>query len=131
MEMSEMKVAKMDVTKEIWSDTMWIEGNVCNAGLAPEHRYPARHDDCFDVLKYLDDEENRSKSLPENVNMLHCFLAGDIAGGNLAHHVAQRACEYNFQRLKVSSPSSRRMTTIGVDNNRNIGFHLRIPRGGV
>ncbi|KAI3496092.1 hypothetical protein L1887_38442 [Cichorium endivia] len=73
-----------------------------NYRLAPEHRYPAQHDDCFDVLKFLDDEENRSKSLPENANLLRCFLAGDSAGGNLAHHVAQRACEFNFQRLKVT-----------------------------
>ena len=72
-----------------------------NYRLAPEHRYPAQHDDCFDVLKFLDDEANRSKSLPENANLLRCFLAGDSAGGNLAHHVAQRACEFNFRRLKV------------------------------
>ncbi|CAI9293536.1 unnamed protein product [Lactuca saligna] len=73
-----------------------------NYRLAPEHRYPAQHDDCFDVLKFLDDEENRSKCLPENANLLRCFLAGDSAGGNLAHHVAQRACEFNFRRLMVT-----------------------------
>lgn len=69
--------------------------------LAPEHRYPAQHDDCFDVLKFLDDEENRSKYLPENANIWRCFVAGDSAGGNLAHHVAQRACEFSFHQLKV------------------------------
>ncbi|KAI3709256.1 hypothetical protein L2E82_39016 [Cichorium intybus] len=73
-----------------------------NYRLAPEHRYPAQHDDCFDVLKFLDDEENRSKSLPENANLSRCFLAGDSAGGNLAHHVSQRACEFNFRRLKIT-----------------------------
>ncbi|KAL4564196.1 hypothetical protein LXL04_028252 [Taraxacum kok-saghyz] len=72
-----------------------------NYRLAPEHRYPAQHDDCFDVLKFLDDEDNRSTSLQENANLLRCFLAGDSAGANLAHHVAQRACEFNFRRLKV------------------------------
>ncbi|KAI3725094.1 hypothetical protein L1987_64869 [Smallanthus sonchifolius] len=72
-----------------------------NYRLAPEHRYPAQHEDCFDVLKFLDDEDNRSKSLPENGNLLRCFLAGDSAGGNLAHHVTQRACEFNFRQLKV------------------------------
>ncbi|CAI9262706.1 unnamed protein product [Lactuca saligna] len=70
--------------------------------LAPEHRYPEQHDDCFDVLKFLDDEENCSKSLPEKTNISRCFVAGDSAGGNLVHHVAQRACEFNFQRLKVN-----------------------------
>ncbi|KAI3701619.1 hypothetical protein L6452_26829 [Arctium lappa] len=72
-----------------------------NYRLAPEHRYPSQHEDCFDVLKFLDDEENRSKSLPENANLLRCFLVGDSAGGNLAHHVTQRACEFNFRRIKV------------------------------
>ncbi|XP_076925421.1 putative carboxylesterase 18 [Bidens hawaiensis] len=72
-----------------------------NYRLAPEHRYPAQHEDGFDVLKFLDDEEHRSKSLPENANISRCFLAGDSAGGNLAHHVTQRACESGFQQLKV------------------------------
>nr|XP_043619684.1 probable carboxylesterase 18 [Erigeron canadensis] len=68
---------------------------------APEHRYPVPHNDCFDVLKLLDVEENRSKWLPENVDISRCFLLGDSAGGNIAHYVAQRACEFNFQRLQV------------------------------
>ncbi|KAI3801703.1 hypothetical protein L1987_29815 [Smallanthus sonchifolius] len=72
-----------------------------NYRLAPEHRYPVQHNDCFDVLKFLDDEENRSKSLPENANISRCFLAGDSAGGNIAHYVAQRACEFKFKQLKV------------------------------
>ncbi|XP_071693653.1 probable carboxylesterase 18 [Rutidosis leptorrhynchoides] len=72
-----------------------------NYRLAPENRYPAQHNDCFDVLKYLDDEENRSKALPKNANISRCFLAGDSAGGNLAHHVTQKVCESNFQQLKV------------------------------
>ncbi|KAD6454496.1 hypothetical protein R6Q59_016233 [Mikania micrantha] len=69
--------------------------------LAPEHRYPAQHEDCFDVLKFLDNEENMAKSLPANANLMRCFLVGDSAGGNLAHHVTLRACQFNFRRLKV------------------------------
>ncbi|MFS7935542.1 putative carboxylesterase [Helianthus anomalus] len=69
--------------------------------LTPEHRYPAQHDDCFDVLKFLDDDQNRSKCSLENANISRCFIVGDSSGGNIAHHVAQRACEFNFQRLKV------------------------------
>ncbi|KAI3771905.1 hypothetical protein L6452_03077 [Arctium lappa] len=73
-----------------------------NYRLAPEHRNPAQRDDCFDVLKFLDnDHENSSKSLLENANISRCFVAGDSAGGNLAHHVAQRTCEFKFRRLKV------------------------------
>ncbi|KAK9059493.1 hypothetical protein SSX86_020195 [Deinandra increscens subsp. villosa] len=69
--------------------------------LAPEHRHPAQHDDGLDVLKFLDVEENRSKWLPENVNISRCFIAGDSAGGHIAHHVTQRACQFNFQQLQV------------------------------
>ncbi|KAJ0576018.1 putative carboxylesterase [Helianthus annuus] len=69
--------------------------------LAPEYRYPVQHDDCFEVMKFLDVEENRLKWLPENVNVSRCFLAGDSAGGNIAHHLGQRSCEFNFQLLKV------------------------------
>nr|GMC60674.1 probable carboxylesterase 18 [Ipomoea batatas] len=71
-----------------------------NYRLAPEHRYPAQYDDGFDVLRFLDDEKNDG-ILPENADVSHCFLAGDSAGGNLAHHVAKRAAESSFRRLKV------------------------------
>ncbi|KAF7099964.1 hypothetical protein CFC21_101536 [Triticum aestivum] len=57
--------------------------------LAPEHRYPAAYDDCVDVLRYLG-----ATGLPANVaapvDLSRCFLAGDSAGGNIAHHVAHR-----------------------------------------
>ncbi|PWA81001.1 Alpha/beta hydrolase fold-3 [Artemisia annua] len=69
--------------------------------LAPEHRYPVQHNDCFDMLNFLDDDKNRSKWLPDSANISRCFLVGDSAGGNIAHHVAQRACEFNFNQLKV------------------------------
>ncbi|KAL6994847.1 putative carboxylesterase 18 [Sarracenia purpurea var. burkii] len=67
--------------------------------LAPEHRFPAQYDDGFDVLKFLD--EKISQALPENADLSCCFLAGDSAGGNLAHHVAKRASESEFEKLKV------------------------------
>ncbi|KAJ0780569.1 putative carboxylesterase [Helianthus annuus] len=69
--------------------------------LAPEHRHPAQHEDGLDVLKFLDVEENRSKWLPGNANISKCFIAGDSAGGNMAHHVAVRASQFNFQQLQV------------------------------
>ncbi|KAK6259236.1 Alpha/beta hydrolase fold-3 - like 4 [Theobroma cacao] len=70
-----------------------------NYRLAPEHIYPSQYDDGFDVLKFLD--ENRATILPENADLSRCFLAGDSAGANLAHHVAVRACQTGFQTLKV------------------------------
>ncbi|KAK9059498.1 hypothetical protein SSX86_020200 [Deinandra increscens subsp. villosa] len=69
--------------------------------LAPEHRHPAQHDDGLDVLKFLDVEGNREKWLPENVNISRCFIAGDSAGGHMAHFISQKASELNFQQLKV------------------------------
>ncbi|XP_040380701.1 probable carboxylesterase 18 isoform X2 [Oryza brachyantha] len=54
--------------------------------LAPEHRFPAAYDDGEAVLRYL----GASGLLPDEVDLSACFLAGDSAGGNIAHHVAQR-----------------------------------------
>ncbi|XP_074371052.1 putative carboxylesterase 18 [Apium graveolens] len=69
-----------------------------NYRLSPEHCYPAQFDDGFDVLKFLDADR---KVLPECANVEWCFLAGDSAGGNLAHHVSKRACDAKFSQLKV------------------------------
>nr|XP_017245892.1 PREDICTED: probable carboxylesterase 18 isoform X2 [Daucus carota subsp. sativus] len=69
-----------------------------NYRLSPEHRYPAQYEDGFDVLEFLDGDR---KVLPECANVSWCFLAGDSAGGNLAHHVGKKACEANFSRVKV------------------------------
>ncbi|KAJ0780577.1 putative carboxylesterase [Helianthus annuus] len=65
------------------------------------HRHPAQHEDGLDVLKFLDVQENRSKWLPGNANISKCFIAGDSAGGNMAHHVAVRASQFNFEQLQV------------------------------
>ncbi|KQK18058.2 probable carboxylesterase 18 [Brachypodium distachyon] len=56
--------------------------------LAPEHPYPAAYDDGEDVLGYL--AATNAASLPAPVDLSRCFLAGDSAGGNIAHHVAHR-----------------------------------------
>jgi acetyl esterase/lipase len=62
-----------------------------NYRLAPEHRCPAAYEDCVDVLRYLG-----AAGIPDDVglrvrvDLSRCFLAGDSAGGNIVHHVAQR-----------------------------------------
>ncbi|EPS59637.1 hypothetical protein M569_15169, partial [Genlisea aurea] len=67
--------------------------------LAPEHRYPAQYEDGFDALEFLDGD---GYALPANADLSRCFLAGDSAGGNIAHHVARRFSESpNFSRLKA------------------------------
>ncbi|CAI9099749.1 OLC1v1036613C1 [Oldenlandia corymbosa var. corymbosa] len=71
-----------------------------NYRLSPEHRYPAQYDDGFDVLKFLDG--GGKDVLPENADVSRCFVAGDSAGANVAHHVAKRACNSDdFKQLRV------------------------------
>ncbi|KAF9683924.1 hypothetical protein SADUNF_Sadunf04G0064500 [Salix dunnii] len=71
-----------------------------NYRLTPEHRYPCQYDDGFDVLEFVDKNEANG-SLPPEADLSKCFLVGDSAGGNLAHHVAVRACRVGFQNVKV------------------------------
>ncbi|KAG2647138.1 hypothetical protein PVAP13_2KG562832 [Panicum virgatum] len=59
-----------------------------NYRLAPEHRFPAAYDDGVDVLRYLGNAGLPDLGVP--IDLSRCFLAGDSAGGNLTHHVAQR-----------------------------------------
>ncbi|RVW74973.1 hypothetical protein VitviT2T_029234 [Vitis vinifera] len=66
-----------------------------NYRLSPDHRYPSQYDDGFDALKFLDDNP------PANADLTRCFIAGDSAGGNLAHHVTARAGEFEFRNLKI------------------------------
>ncbi|KGN45196.2 hypothetical protein Csa_016756 [Cucumis sativus] len=71
--------------------------------LSPEHRFPSQYDDGFDVLRFLDHESNTIGLLPPNADLSKCFLAGDSAGANLAHHVAVRFCRQRsqFERARV------------------------------
>ncbi|CAN6200021.1 unnamed protein product [Urochloa humidicola] len=62
-----------------------------NYRLAPEHRFPAAYDDGVDALRFLDDRggvPGLDASVP--VDLASCFLAGESAGGNIVHHVANR-----------------------------------------
>lgn len=69
-----------------------------NYRLAPEYRYPTQYEDGFDALKYLD---ANLESLPPEVNPKLCFLAGDSAGGNLAHHMAVESGGCEFSRVRI------------------------------
>jgi acetyl esterase/lipase len=53
---------------------------------APEHRFPAPYDDGLAALRFLDDPKNH----PLPLDVTRCYVAGDSAGGNIAHHVARR-----------------------------------------
>ncbi|RLM58207.1 gibberellin receptor GID1L2 [Panicum miliaceum] len=52
----------------------------------PEHRFPAPYEEGLAALQFLDDP----KKHPVPLDVSRCFLAGDSAGGNVAHHVARR-----------------------------------------
>ncbi|CAA2994878.1 probable carboxylesterase 18 [Olea europaea subsp. europaea] len=67
-----------------------------NYRLAPEYRYPCQYEDGFDTLRFINAQNYNI--LPSNVELNKCFLAGDSAGGNIAHHVTLRAC-HNSQEL--------------------------------
>ncbi|KAL9355028.1 hypothetical protein Peur_052998 [Populus x canadensis] len=71
-----------------------------NYRLTPEHRFPCQYDDGFEVLRFLDNDRANGL-LPPNADLSKCFLVGDSAGANLAHHVAVRACRAGFQNVKV------------------------------
>nr|KYP42265.1 putative gibberellin receptor GID1L3 [Cajanus cajan] len=64
----------------------------------PEHRWPSQYDDGEDVLKFL--AENPGV-LPENADVSKCFLAGDSAGANIAHHVAVRVGKSGLRGIRV------------------------------
>lgn len=72
-----------------------------NYRLAPEHRFPCACDDGFDTLKYI--EAQNYAVLPSKTDLSKCFIAGDSAGGNIAHHVTHRACKdcHKFKKIKI------------------------------
>ncbi|KAL2334443.1 hypothetical protein Fmac_015656 [Flemingia macrophylla] len=69
-----------------------------NYRLTPEHRYPAQYDDGVDVLKFID---QNGGVLPCSADVSKCFLAGDSAGANLAHHVAVRVSKEGLGTINV------------------------------
>ncbi|KAE8699084.1 hypothetical protein F3Y22_tig00110596pilonHSYRG00025 [Hibiscus syriacus] len=75
-----------------------------NYRLTPEHKYPCQYDDGFDIVKFIDDNANTdlgNLNLPSYANLKQCFIAGDSAVGNLAHHVAVKACEYELRNVEL------------------------------
>ncbi|KAL6657491.1 hypothetical protein ACP70R_005271 [Stipagrostis hirtigluma subsp. patula] len=79
-----------------------------NYRLAPEHRWPAAYDDGVDALRFLDASggvPGLGADVP--VDLASCFLAGESAGGNIVHHVANRwAREWQ--------PSARTLRVAGI-----------------
>ncbi|CAI0555947.1 unnamed protein product [Linum tenue] len=76
-----------------------------NYRLAPEHRCPCQYEDGLDVLKFIDggkcNEVARLCQVAGTVELKRSFVAGDSAGGNLAHHVAMRGGSHKFSSLDL------------------------------
>ena len=64
--------------------------------LAPEHRYPTAPNDCWDALRWVDDNIERLAG-----RQVPLIVAGDSAGGNLAAVVAQRARQEGSPKLSL------------------------------
>ncbi|KAK1678395.1 hypothetical protein QYE76_039243 [Lolium multiflorum] len=58
--------------------------------LAPEHPYPAAYDDAMDTLLFIDANGVPGLDDGVSVDLSSCFLAGESAGGNIIHNVANR-----------------------------------------
>ncbi|GMH07678.1 hypothetical protein Nepgr_009518 [Nepenthes gracilis] len=72
-----------------------------NYRLAPEHKFPAQYDDGFDALRFIDENRQSLEFWPENADISRCFLAGDSAGGNIAHHLGVRASQTQFKQARI------------------------------
>ncbi|KAF7043724.1 hypothetical protein CFC21_053047 [Triticum aestivum] len=72
---------------------------------SPEHRFPAAYDDGFSALRFLDDPKKHPADVAP-LDASRCFLAGDSAGANIAHHVARR--------YAMSSPSFANVRISGL-----------------
>lgn len=83
--------------------------------LAPENRLPAAYDDCFGAVEWVRQQAAGSRTVQAANNpkeaeeswlrsycdFSRCFLAGDSAGGNIAHHVAMRASKRDVKPLLI------------------------------
>nr|CAB3491326.1 unnamed protein product [Digitaria exilis] len=61
---------------------------------SPEHKFPAPYDDGLAALRFLDAHPDHLAAAGDDqhnsIDVSRCYLAGDSAGGNIAHHVASR-----------------------------------------
>lgn len=63
--------------------------------LAPQYAYPKGHEDCYEGLKWISDHGKYYQGDTENI-----FIAGDSAGGNLAHYCVVKDIEEKKFKVK-------------------------------
>ncbi|KAJ0977237.1 hypothetical protein J5N97_012711 [Dioscorea zingiberensis] len=79
-----------------------------NYRLSPENRYPAQYLDGLDTLRFLDSAglDRSDAEAAAIADLSNVFLAGDSAGGNLAHHAARLWASENeskpWARVRIS-----------------------------
>ena len=91
--------------------------------LAPEHRFPAAAEDCYDATVWFYEHANEFAADPTKL-----AVSGDSAGGNLAAVVAQMARDLNgpplvFQLLVYPVTAGHEFTTQSYRDNAN-GYML-------
>ncbi|KAG6390886.1 hypothetical protein SASPL_148631 [Salvia splendens] len=72
-----------------------------NYRLTPNHRWPTQYEDGLEALKFID--TRRHDILPANADVSKCFIGGDSAGGNIAHHVTVGVAErkVRFEEIRI------------------------------
>ncbi|KAL8464786.1 hypothetical protein ACS0TY_034328 [Phlomoides rotata] len=72
-----------------------------NYRLAPEHKCPGQYEDGYDALKFIDAQD--PAVLPAYTDLTSCFIRGDSAGGNIAHHPAFGGEERTESQLRLGN----------------------------
>lgn len=67
--------------------------------LAPENKLPTAYHDCYAALQWL--SRSTSELWLRSADLSRVFLAGDSAGGNIAHHVAVKFIEMSVSGIEI------------------------------
>ncbi|GLT30030.1 hypothetical protein SLA2020_048550 [Shorea laevis] len=68
--------------------------------LSQKHKCPNQYEDGLDVLKFMD-KNTDLKNFPTFADLKQCYIAGDGVGENIAHHVAVKGYDYQFNNLEL------------------------------